>query len=215
MNSLKYVGLDVHKETIAVAVAEEGRAAPTSIGTIRNDPAAVRKLIRQLGGRARLRCCYEAGPCGYVLYHQLTDQGVSCQVVAPSLVPRRPGDRVKTDRRDALKLALGLRAGTLTPIWVPDPADEAMRDLVRAREDALEDLLGARHRLGEVPAQMWHISFYDMAPVRQWTTLLPARQPIGTRSGLQPRCWSRIWRVSSINCYGCPGNVPYLSGNHS
>ncbi len=150
MNSLRYVGLDVHKETIAVAVAEEGRAAPTSMGTIPNDPAAVRKLIRQLGGRARLRCCYEAGPCGYVLYHQLTDQGVSCQVVAPSLVPRRPGDGVKTDRRDALKLALGLRAGTLTSIWVPDPADEALRDLVRAREDALEDLLRARHRLSKL-----------------------------------------------------------------
>ena len=150
MNSLKYIGLDVHKETIAVAVAEEGRTAPTSLGTIANDPAAVRKLIRQLGGRARLRCCYEAGPCGYVLYHQLTDQGVSCQVVAPSLVPRRPGDRVKTDRRDALKLALGFRAGTLTAIWVPDPADEALRDLVRAREDALEDLLRARHRLSKL-----------------------------------------------------------------
>jgi transposase len=150
MNSLRYVGLDVHKESIAVAVAEEGRAAPTSMGTMPNDPAAVRKLIRQLGGRARLRCCYEAGPCGYVLYHQLTDQGVSCQVVAPSLVPRRPGDRVKTDRRDALKLALGFRAGTLTPIWVPDPADEALRDLVRAREDGLEDLLRARHRLSKL-----------------------------------------------------------------
>ena len=75
MNSLRYVALDLHKETIAVAVAEEGRAAPTSVGTIRNDPAAVRKLIRQLGGRARLRCCYDAGPSGYVLYHQLTDRG--------------------------------------------------------------------------------------------------------------------------------------------
>jgi transposase len=166
MNSLRYVGFDVHKETIAVAVAEEGREAPTSMGTIRNDPAAVRKLIRQLGGRARLHCCYEAGPCGYLLYHQLTDQGVSCQVVAPSLVPRRPGDRVKTDRRDALKLALGLRAGTLTPIWVPAPADEALRDLVRAREDGLEDLLRARHRLSKL---LLRIGVRGPRDLRSWS----------------------------------------------
>ena len=181
MNSLRYVGLDVHKETIAVAVAQEGREAPTSMGTIRNDPAAVRKLIRQLGGRARLRCCYEAGPCGYVLYHQLTDLGVSCQVVAPSLVPRRPGDRVKTDRRDALKLALGLRAGTLTPIWVPDPADEAMRDLVRAREDALEDLLRARHRLSKLLLRAGVRAPRDVRPWtakhRDWLAELRLAQP--------------------------------------
>jgi transposase len=150
MDSLRFVGLDVHKETIAVAVADDGRGAAAPLGIIPNDPAAIRKLIRRLGSAKRLRCGYEAGSCGYVLYHQLTELGVACKVVAPSLVPRRPGDRVKTDRRDAVKLALGLRAGTLTAIWVPEPGDEALRDLVRAREDARQDLLRYRHRLSKL-----------------------------------------------------------------
>jgi transposase len=93
--------------------------------------------------------CYEAGPCGYVLYWQLTQLGVHCDVVAPTLVPTKPGDRVKTDRRDAEKLARCYRAGDLTPVWVPDAAHEALRDLVRAREAAKQDQLRARHRLGK------------------------------------------------------------------
>ena len=146
--NLRYVGLDVHAETIAVAVAEPGGEV-RPLGIIPNRPEAVAKLVRKLGPREPLRVCYEAGPCGYVLYWQLTKLGVHCDVVAPTLVPTKPGDRVKTDRRDAAKLAHCYRAGDLTPVWVPDAAHEALRDLVRAREAAKQDQLRARHRLGK------------------------------------------------------------------
>src|SRR6266508_6088138 len=145
---LRYLGLDVHAETIAVAVAEaDGESR--SLGMIPHRPDPIARLIRKLGPPARLRACYEAGPCGYVLYWQLTRLGLHCDVVAPTLVPTKAGDRVKTDRRDALKLARSYRAGDLTPIWVPDAAHEALRDLVRAREAAKKDQLRARHRLGK------------------------------------------------------------------
>ena len=146
--NLRYVGLDVHAETIAVAVAEPDGEFP-SLGIIPNRPEAVAKLIRKLGPREHLRACYEAGPCGYVLYWQLTRLGIPCDVVAPTLVPTKPGDRVKTDRRDAVKLARCYRSGDLTAVWVPDAAHEALRDLVRAREAAKQDQLRARHRLGK------------------------------------------------------------------
>jgi len=146
----KFVGLDVSKETIAVGIADAGRDAPRFLGTIANSPEAVRKLIGQLEKDSHLEVCYEAGPTGYELYRQLNEMGVSCIVVAPSLIPVRQGDRVKTDRRDALRLAQLLRAGELTPVWVPDKSDEALRDLVRAREDAKEDLLRAQHRLSKL-----------------------------------------------------------------
>src|SRR5712692_2582570 len=146
--NLRYVGLDVHAETIAVAVAEaDGEVR--SLGILPNRLEAVAKLIRKLGPREHLRVCYEAGPCGYVLYWQLTRLGVHGEVVAPTLVPMKPGDRVKTDRRDAEKLARCYRAGDLTAVWVPDAAHEALRDLVRAREAAKQDQLRARHRLGK------------------------------------------------------------------
>src|SRR5438128_1721798 len=146
--NLRYLGLDVHADTIAVAVAEPSGEV-RSLGVIPNRPEAVAKLIRKLGSREHLRACYEAGPCGYVLYWQLTKLGVGCDVVAPTLVPTKPGDRVKTDRRDAEKLARCHRAGDLTRVWVPDAAHEALRDLVRAREAAKQDQLRARHRLGK------------------------------------------------------------------
>jgi len=138
----KYVGLDVHKATIAVAVADEGRGEVRKYGTIRNSPEAVVKLVRKLGPAERLECCYEAGPCGYGLHRQLEGLGARCAVVAPSLIPTRPGERVKTDQRDAAKLARLLRAGELTTVWVPDAEHEARRDLSRAREAARD----ARHR---------------------------------------------------------------------
>src|SRR5258708_40370905 len=116
---------------------------------IPNREESVRKLVKKLGPVEQLRFCYEAGPTGYVLYWQLTKMGAACTVVAPTLVPVKAGDRVKTDRRDALKLARNYRAGELTAVWVPDAEHEALRDLVRAREAAKKDQLRARHRLSK------------------------------------------------------------------
>ncbi len=144
----RYLGLDVHKATIAVAVADAG-SHPTLYGTIANDPSAVRKLVGQLGRGAKLSAAYEAGPTGYALHRQLVGLGVECQVVAPALIPRRAGDRVKTDGRDAITLARLLRSGDLTPVWIPGEEDEALRDLVRARYDAKADVLRAKHRLSK------------------------------------------------------------------
>src|SRR5213596_1018529 len=146
---IRFVGLDVHAETIAVAVVDAGQGPARSVGTIPNRPESVGKLVKKLGPLEKLRACYEAGPTGYVLYWELTALGVTCEVVAPTLVPVKAGDRVKTDRRDALKLARSYRAGDLTPVWVPDTEHEALRDLVRAREAAKKDQLRARHRLSK------------------------------------------------------------------
>lgn len=144
---IRFVGLDVHKETIAVAVAAT-EGGVESLGTVENTPGAVALLVKKLRQKgAQLRVCYEAGPTGYVLYWQLTGLGVKCEVIAPSLVPVRAGDRVKTDRRDAVKLARLYRAGELTPVWVPTPEHEALRDLVRAREAAKKDERRTRNRL--------------------------------------------------------------------
>jgi transposase len=144
--NIRYVGLDVHQDTIAVAVAD-AEGAPRALGTIPHTPDAIARWVRKLGATRRLRACYEAGPCGDGVYRQLQDLDVACSVVAPTLVPVRPGDRVKTDRRDAETLARLLRSGELTAVWVPDAEHEALRDLVRAREAAREDLRRARHRL--------------------------------------------------------------------
>jgi transposase len=146
MKRVRFVGLDVHAETVAVAVAEPGGEV-RSLGVIPNRPEAVRRLMKRLGPVEQLRVCYEAGPTGYVLYWQLTEMGVKCEVVAPTLVPVKAGDKVKTDRRDAEKLARCYRAGDLTPVWVPDAAHEALRDLVRARLAAKRDQVRHRHRL--------------------------------------------------------------------
>ena len=148
MSKIRFVGLDVHAETIAVAVAEPGGEV-RSLGIIPNRLESIRKLVGKLGAVQHLKACYEAGPTGYVLYWQLTQLGVACEVIAPTLVPSKAGDRVKTDRRDAEKLARCYRAGELTAVWVPDAAHEALRDLVRAREAAKKDQLRARHRLGK------------------------------------------------------------------
>jgi transposase len=132
MSKIRFIGLDVHADTIAASVAEpDGEVRP--LGIIPNRLESVRKLVTKLGPVKEIKACYEAGPTGYVLYWQLTQLGVACEVIAPSLVPVKAGDRVKTDRRDAAKLARSYRAGDLTPVWVPDAAHEALRDLVRAR----------------------------------------------------------------------------------
>lgn len=148
-DNTKYVGLDVSKEKIAVAIAEEGREVPRYFGMIPHTLEAVRKLIRKLGEPHTLRVCYEAGPTGYPLYRLLLSLGVHCDVIAPSLIPQKPGERIKTDRRDSIRLAQLYRAGELTSIYVPTPEDEALRDLVRCREDAKEDELRAKHRLSK------------------------------------------------------------------
>jgi len=149
MSKIRFIGLDVHADTIAIAVAEPSGEV-RSLGRIPNRLESIRKLVAKLGGPAKhLKACYEAGPTGYVLYWQLTQLGVSCEVIAPSLVPTKAGDRVKTDRRDAEKLARCYRNGDLTAVWVPDAAHEALRDLVRAREDAKQDQHRASQRLGK------------------------------------------------------------------
>jgi len=144
-----YIGLDVHKDTIAVALAEAGlREEVREHGKIPNTPAALKALTEKVAVRGReLRFCYEAGPCGYGIQRQLSAIGHQCAVVAPSLIPRKPGERIKTDRRDAINLARLHRAGELTPVWVPDQAHEAIRDLVRARQAAVRSLRQARQQL--------------------------------------------------------------------
>jgi transposase len=171
---VRFLGLDVHAQTIAVAIAEpDGEVR--SLGTIANRAESIRKLVKKLGPTEQLKACYEAGPTGYVLYWQLAELGVACEVIAPTLAPVNAGDRVKTDRRDAERLARSYRSGDLTAVWVPDEGSEALRDLVRARESAKQDQLRARHRLskfllrtGQRPAagvKAWTLAY--MAWVRQ------------------------------------------------
>jgi len=136
--STMFVGLDVHKDSIAVALAPAGQGEVRAYGDIAGDLEAVDKMIRRLRqSHEKLDFVYEAGPCGYALHRHLTGKGLPCAVVAPSMIPKRPGDRIKTDRRDAVSLARLHRAGELTTVYVPDPQDEAIRDLTRAREDAV------------------------------------------------------------------------------
>ena len=147
--AIRYIGLDVHKASISVAIADES-GPPTTYGRIPNEPSTIRTVMTRLGGPGiELRVAYEAGPTGYALHRQLTTLGITCMVVAPSLIPKQAGNKVKTDRRDALKLARLLRSGDLTAVWVPDQAHEALRSLVRARADAKADQLRAKHRLSK------------------------------------------------------------------
>lgn len=146
--STLFVGLDAHKDSISVAHAQAGHAPPVFLGPIGTRLADIAKLVRRLRAKARtLVFAYEAGPTGYGLYRHLTAMGFDCRVVAPSLIPKRPGDRVKTDRRDAVELARLLRSGDLTSVWVPTVEDEAIRDLCRARDATLTTLKAAKLRL--------------------------------------------------------------------
>jgi len=148
-HSEAYVAFDTSKLRNAVAIADAGRSGEIRfLGEIENSSAAIAKLVRKLAAKyGRLTFCYEAGPTGYGLYRQIKGLGHACMVVAPSLIPRKPGERVKTNRRDALSLVKQLRAGDLTAVWVPDARHEAMRDLTRARETAVEDLRRKRQQV--------------------------------------------------------------------
>jgi transposase len=148
---ITYVGIDAHKKDLFIAMLI-GRETTPVTWQLANEPGAIRRLIRKLEREAPgpVRCCYEAGPGGYALQRQLTSGRVSCQVIAPALIPRKPGERIKTDRRDARTLAELWRAGLLTQVRPPTPEEEAVRDLCRARDDAREDLQRCRHRLGKL-----------------------------------------------------------------
>jgi transposase len=183
--AITYVGLDVHKDTIAVALAEAGLRGELrevrEYGKIVNTPAAVKALATKLAAKGNeLRFCYEAGPCGYGVQRQLSGMGHQCAVVAPSLVPRKPGERIKTDRRDAIKLAKMHRADELTAVWVPDPAHEAIRDLVRARLAAVRSLRQARQQLSGFLLRHGHHYHRDPWTVahRRWLASLKFDQPI-------------------------------------
>ena len=146
-----YVGIDAHKKDLFIAMFVGTSAAPVT-WTVPNEPNAIRRLVKKLEREAPgpIRACYEAGPCGYALQRQMTTVRVSCQVIAPALVPRKPGERIKTNPRDARKLGELLRAGLLTEVRPPTPEEEAVRDLCRARDDARADLQRCRHRLGKL-----------------------------------------------------------------
>ena len=150
-HNILFIGLDTHKEFNEVAYIEEQRGAqPIHHGRIPSSKVAIKKLIRQFESKypnATLHFVYEAGPCGYWIYRLITSLGHCCYVVAPSLIPKKPGERIKTDKRDALKLAKLLKSEDLTPIYVPEPEDEAIRDLSRAREVAMKDLKDAKYQL--------------------------------------------------------------------
>ena len=179
---IRYVGLDVHKQGIVVAVAEAGlRGEVCEYGQIANTPAALDRLARKLSREGvQLRLCYEAGPCGYGIQRHLSTRGHECVVVAPSLIPRRAGDRVKTDRRDAASLARLHRAGELTAVWVPDAGHEAVRDLVRARLDAVHALRRARQQLsGFLLRQGCHYGRPAWTKLhRRWLAGLKFEQPV-------------------------------------
>jgi transposase len=213
-DSRVYVGFDVAKVKHAVAVAEPGRAGELRyLGEIENTRAAIDRLVAKLARRhAELHFCYEAGPTGYGLYRQIQALGHACTVVAPSLIPKKPGERVKTNRRDALSLARLMRAGELTAVWVPDAVHEAVRDLVRAREAAAADLRRQRQRLlsflllhGRLFTghQHWSLAHKRWLVEGAWSYRHPARvtELLRARLAAQPKAVRDIaWKAQTRLC---------------
>jgi transposase len=147
---ISYAGLDVHKKSINVALLKPDESKPMQWQQV-NNKASIKRLVRKLkreGGES-VRCCYEAGPCGFGLQRTLRAAGIECEVIAPTLIPRKPGERIKTDRRDACKLAELFRADLLTEVRAPTPEEESVRDICRCRDDIRGELMSARHRLGK------------------------------------------------------------------
>jgi transposase len=177
-NVTTYVGIDAHKKDLFIAMLVGTDTTPVA-WTVPNEPNAIRRLVRKLEREAPgpVLACYEAGPCGYALQRQMTTPRVACQVIAPALIPRKPGERVKTNRRDARKLTELLRAGLLTEVRPPTPEEEAVRDLCRARDDAREDLQRSRHRLGKLllrrglhyPGRNWTRAHRQWVDSLEWT----------------------------------------------
>ncbi len=185
-----FVGFDTAKERHAVAVAEGGRNGEIRyLGEIDSSPGTVEKVIGKLKDRyAKLHVCYEAGPTGYGLYRQIKALNHDCMVVAPSLIPKKPGERVKTNRRDAVTLARLLRAGELTSVWVPDTIHEAVRDLTRAREGAAEDLRKKRQQIlafllrhGRIFSERKHWTLAHLRWLAQQSFEHPAQQIVFPR----------------------------------
>jgi transposase len=177
-NVTTYVGIDAHKKDLFIAMLVGTDTTPVT-WTVPNEPNAIRRLVRKLEREAPgpVHACYEAGPCGYALQRQMTTPRVACQVIAPALIPRKPGERIKTNRRDARKLTELLRAGLLTEVRPPTPDEEAVRDLCRARDDAREDLQRCRHRLGKLllrrglhyPGRNWTRAHRQWVDRLEWT----------------------------------------------
>jgi transposase len=149
--SITIIAFDQHAQSVVAAVLGPHASEPAR-QPLASDLPTIGRFITQVRARGPVRCCYEAGPCGFALHRFLTAHGVTCEIIAPSLIPRRPGDRIKTDRRDARQLAVLYRAGALTPIHIPSELEEAIRDLLRCRETINADLLRARHRLSKFSA---------------------------------------------------------------
>jgi len=166
MKYTTFVGLDVHKKTIAVAVAYSHTNQVEFWGTIPNTPDAIAKLLKKFKELKNVLFCYEAGPCGFVIHHQITLSGGNCVVIAPSLIPTKPGDRIKTDKRDASKLARSLRNGDLTVVWVPSKEQEALRDILRARQDAVKDYSRKRNQLSKF---LLRLGFVTPEGINPWT----------------------------------------------
>jgi len=197
-----HVGLDVHKDSISVAAAEPGRGGARLIGKVTHDLNKLLKVLTKIGSAEQLHIVYEAGPTGFGLQRALKEMGYVCEIIAPSQIPRRAGDRVKTDGRDCIQLAECSRAGQLSAVWIPDPSDEAIRDLSRAREDAVNSRVQARHQLKGFLLRhdirytgktSWSIAFYRWLSTLNFSFPAPRRR----RSPSIGRQSSRPTTVSS------------------